>query len=91
MEEDIREEVRGTFLEDTPIIRVSSVTKEGIDQVISLVDKYAQELEEKDINDTPRLPVDRVFSISGFGTVVTGTLLSGKLKVGDEVQVFPRK
>ncbi|NLV89808.1 MAG: selenocysteine-specific translation elongation factor [Tissierellia bacterium] len=89
VEEDVREEVRGTFLEDTPIIRVSSVTKEGIDQVISLVDKYAQELEEKDINDTPRLPVDRVFSISGFGTVVTGTLLSGKLKVGDEVQVFP--
>ncbi|NLK44302.1 MAG: selenocysteine-specific translation elongation factor [Tissierellia bacterium] len=89
VEEDVKEEVRGTFLEGAPIIRVSSVTKQGIDRVTNLIDKYAHELEERDINDTPRLPVDRVFSISGFGTVVTGTLLSGKLTVGDEVQIFP--
>jgi len=89
VEEDIRLEVMGTFLEDSPIVRVSSVTREGIDEVINLIERYAEELEEKDINDTPRLPVDRVFSISGFGTVVTGTLLSGKLTVGDEVQIFP--
>lgn len=89
VEENIREEVKGTFLEDSPIVRVSSVTKKGLDKVIQLIEKYADELDEKDINDTPRLPVDRVFTVSGFGTVVTGTLLSGKLSVGDEVQIFP--
>lgn len=89
VEEDIKEEVKGTFLENSPIVKVSSVTRKGIDKVIDLIEKYAEEIEEKDINDTPRLPVDRVFSVSGFGTVVTGTLLSGKLSVGDEVQIFP--
>lgn len=89
VEEDIKEEVKGTFLENSPIVRVSSVTKEGINRVIELIEKYAEEIEEKDINDTPRLPVDRVFTVPGFGTVVTGTLLSGKLSIGDEVQIFP--
>ncbi len=89
VEEEVREEIQGTFLENSPIISASSTNKAGIDNIINLVDKYASELDEKDIDDMPRLSVDRVFSISGFGTVVTGTLLSGKLEVGDEVQVFP--
>lgn len=89
VEEEVREEILGTFLEDSPIIRASSTRKEGIEEVIRLIEKYSEELEEKDVDDMPRLPVDRVFSISGFGTVVTGTLLSGKFKLGEEVQVFP--
>ncbi|WMM23531.1 selenocysteine-specific translation elongation factor [Tissierella sp. MB52-C2] len=89
VEEEVKEEVIGTFLENSPVIRASSATKMGIDSIINLIDEYTAELEDKDIDDMPRLPVDRVFSISGFGTVVTGTLLSGKLKIGDEVQVFP--
>lgn len=89
VEEEVREEVQGTFLENSPIIRVSSTKNKGIKEVIELVDKYSEELEERDEDDMPRLPVDRVFSISGFGTVVTGTLLSGQLKIGDEVQAFP--
>lgn len=89
VEEEVREEIKGTFLEDTPVIRASSTTKMGIEKIINLIDGYAAELKDRDVDDMPRLPVDRVFSISGFGTVVTGTLLSGQLKIGDEVQVFP--
>ncbi|MFA7412099.1 MAG: selenocysteine-specific translation elongation factor, partial [Tissierellaceae bacterium] len=89
VEDEVRNEIRGTFLEDSPMIRVSSTTRTGIDKVIELIDKYARELEERDARDMPRLPVDRVFTISGFGTVVTGTLLSGQVNVGEELQVFP--
>ncbi len=89
VEEEVREEVQGTFLENAPMIRVSSTEKTGIEDVINLIEEYTKELEDRDLEDMPRLPVDRVFSISGFGTVVTGTLLSGQFKVGDEIQVFP--
>ena len=89
VEEEVESEILGTFLEKSPIIRVSSTTKAGINEVIEIIDQYANELEEKDTKDMPRLPVDRVFTISGFGTVVTGTLLSGQLSIGEELQVFP--
>ena len=89
VEEDIRESIKGSFLENAPIIPVSSVTRDGIEEVTKLIDELAQEVEMRDVDDMPRLPVDRVFSIAGFGTIVTGTLLSGKFNVGDEVQVFP--
>lgn len=89
VEEEIREEVQKTFLEDSPIIQVSSTKKEGIEELIKLIDEESEKLEDKDIKDMPRLPVDRVFTVSGFGTVVTGTLLSGKFQVGDEVQIYP--
>src|SRR5699024_6402779 len=87
--EDTRENLKGTFLEKSPIIPVSSTKKTGIKEAIKLIDEMADEVEERDIKDMPRLPVDRVFSISGFGTVVTGTLISGTFQIGDEVQIFP--
>ncbi len=89
VEEEIKEELENTFLENSPIIRVSSTKGTGISDVTELVDKYTLDLDEKDQNDMPRLPVDRVFSISGFGTIVTGTLLSGQFKVGEEIQIYP--
>ncbi len=89
VEEDIRESVKGSFLENAPIIPVSSVTRNGIEEITKLIDELAQEVEMRDVDDMPRLPVDRVFSIAGFGTIVTGTLLSGKFNVGDEIQIFP--
>lgn len=89
VEEEIRDEVKGTFLENSPIVRVSSTEGKGIDQLIKLLDDYVKDMEERDISDLPRMPIDRVFTISGFGTVVTGTLLSGTLRVGDEVQIYP--
>ncbi len=87
--EDTRTRIKGTFLENSPIIPVSSTKGQNISKVISLIDKMAEKVKERDIHDMPRLPVDRVFTISGFGTVVTGTLISGIFEIGDEVQIFP--
>lgn len=89
VEEEVEEETKGSFLEGSPILRVSSTEKTGIKEVINLIDDYVKDIEDRDTYDMPRLPIDRVFTISGFGTVVTGTLLSGNLKTGDEVQVYP--
>ncbi len=89
VEEEVAEEIKGTFLEDSPIIRVSSTKKTGIEKLINLIDSYVSEMEDRDISDMPRLPVDRVFTVSGFGNVITGTLISGKLNIGDKVQIYP--
>lgn len=89
VEEDVKDGVKGTFLENSPIIPVSSVTKSGIDKVIETIEHLTEEVKDRDINETARLPVDRVFSMSGFGTIVTGTLYAGKFQIGDEIQVFP--
>lgn len=89
VEEEVSQELKGTFLEGSPIIRVSSTKRSGIGDVINLIETYVEEIEDRDITDMPRLPVDRVFTISGFGTVITGTLLSGMLKIGDEIQIYP--
>jgi len=89
VKEEVWEAVEGTFLEGSQIIPVSSTKKTGIGKVISLIQDMAGELEDKNVNDMPRLPVDRVFTISGFGTVVTGTLLAGKFSIGDEVEIYP--
>ncbi|MDR1801951.1 MAG: selenocysteine-specific translation elongation factor [Lachnospiraceae bacterium] len=90
MEEDIREGLRGTFLEEAPIVRVSAATKEGLPRLIEIIDETAKsDVKEKDTKTIPRLPVDRVFSLSGFGTVVTGTLISGTISSDDTLQAYP--
>ena len=89
VKEDIKEDIEGTFLESSKLIAVDSISKDGIDELVLEIDKLTDEVEEKDPLETPRLPVDRVFTIAGFGTVVTGTLISGRFKLEDEVQVFP--
>lgn len=89
VKEEVREQVKGTFLEKAPIIPVSSIEKKGIDKVVAMIEELSTTVKDKNVDDTPRLPVDRVFSIQGFGTIVTGTLISGAFKVGDEVQIFP--
>ncbi|QQY80444.1 selenocysteine-specific elongation factor [Keratinibaculum paraultunense] len=89
VKDDIKDELKDTFLEGAPIIPVSSTKGIGLEDVKTLIDKLALELEDREVNDMPRLPVDRVFSIPGFGTIVTGTLLSGKFHIGEEIQVFP--
>lgn len=90
VQEDVRENVQGTFLENSPILPVSSTKGIGIDRVASLIDELALKIEDRDVDDMPRLPVDRVFTITGFGTIVTGTLLSGSFSTGEEVEVFPK-
>ena len=89
VEADIRAAVADTVMKDAPIVRVSAKTKTGLDSLISdLQSLLQQEPARLDLN-RPRLPVDRVFTMSGFGTIVTGTLSDGHLSIGDEVEILP--
>ena len=90
MEEDVKEELKGTIMEGAPVAKVSAMTGEGIAELKELILKMVKDdVQEKDVNSIPRLPVDRVFSMPGFGTVVTGTLLSGSISKNDVLEVFP--
>lgn len=89
IEEDISENVIGTFLENSPIIKVSSKDRTGLETLIKTIDVFTEKIKERNIDTIPRLPIDRVFTISGFGTVITGTLISGKLSKGQEIEIFP--
>ncbi len=90
VEEDVRSALRGTVLADAPIVTVSSVTGSGLPELLAELDRLLAETPPKQNMGRPRLPVDRVFTITGFGTVVTGTLVDGHLRVGQEVEVLPR-
>ena len=89
VKEDVKDFLKGTVLENAPVAAVSAVTREGISELLDLIDQTVKGIEPKAVLGQPRLPVDRVFTITGFGTVVTGTLLSGVIKVGDVVEVQP--
>ena len=86
---DIQEAVQGTALENAPVIPVSSHTGDGIDTLLAELTGILSSLSEQTDYRQPRLPVDRVFSISGAGTVVTGTLSGGTLQTGDTVELQP--
>jgi selenocysteine-specific elongation factor len=88
-EEEVRTFVRGTFLRDAPVIRVSAVTGEGLPVLVDALDAIAARVKGKDPELFFRLPVDRSFSMKGFGTVVTGTITGGTVRTGEEVQVLP--
>ena len=87
--EDIRDFVDGTFLEEAPIVPVSSVTGAGISEFIKTLDELSGQLPGRPPSSLFRLPVDRVFTMKGFGTVITGTLISGQVQVGDTVMLYP--
>ena len=87
--DDIRDFVRGTFLEDAPVTTVSSLTQEGIPEFVQTLDALAAKIPERPPSDLFRLPIDRVFTIKGFGTVITGTLISGRVKVGNTIMIYP--
>jgi selenocysteine-specific elongation factor len=88
---DLEAFLAGTFLEGAPVIPVSSVTGQGLAQLRTALREMAETVEPKRHDGIFRLPIDRVFTMRGFGTVVTGTLWSGTVKVGDEVVVLPRE
>ena len=89
VEEELRQELRGTVLEDAPIVPVSARTGANLDQLqLSLQEVLSLNPHRPDLG-RPRLPIDRVFTIAGFGTVVTGTLVEGHFSVGDEVVILP--
>jgi selenocysteine-specific elongation factor len=87
--EEVREYVSESFLAGAPIIAVSSKSGEGIEELRQELARVAKEIEQKRVDAPFRLPVDRVFTVTGFGTVVTGTLLSGGISVGDEIEILP--
>jgi selenocysteine-specific elongation factor len=89
VKEEVTEIVKDTFLKDAPILAVSSTTRVGIPQLISALDLLSQEIKEKSSEGLFRLPIDRVFTMKGFGTVVTGTMISGNLSLGETIQVLP--
>jgi selenocysteine-specific elongation factor len=87
--EEIRDFVAGTFLEKVPIIPVSNTTGEGIDILKKTIDNLIPELETKIDRGVFRMPIDRCFTIKGFGTVVAGTILSGIARVGETYEILP--
>lgn len=87
--EDVRETCKGTFLEDAPIFAVDSLSGRGVEEVRAKLCEMIRSLPEKNEFAPYRQPVDRVFSMEGFGTVITGTALSGKVSVGDILYFYP--
>ncbi len=91
VQEDIKEFLKGTFLEGALILPVSSSTGQGIPELIVVLERLSNEVEERSSAGIFRLPVDRVFTMRGFGTVITGTAVSGSLSVGDQVTLYPQE
>lgn len=89
VEDEIEEYIDTTPLKGAPIIAVSAVTGEGIPELMQAIEQVASTVTEKPLMGKARLPIDRVFTIAGFGTVVTGTLWSGQIKVGDTMELMP--
>ncbi len=87
--EDIRDLIQGTFLEGAAMYPVSSVTGEGIPELIQAIETITGEIRARETDQIFRLPIDRVFTMKGFGTVITGTLISGELHTGDEIEILP--
>ena len=87
---EIKDHLKGTFLESAPIIPVDSITGVGIDSLTTELEKMLEDTPVAKDNDRPRLWIDRVFTVKGAGTVVTGTLTGGSLKVDDEIIINPQ-
>jgi len=90
VQDEVREFVKGTFLEKSPLVPVSSKTGENLPVLVQELAKLAAEVTPKSSNGILRLPIDRVFTMKGFGTVITGTLLSGAISVEQEVEILPK-
>jgi len=88
--DEVRSFVKGTFLENSSIVPVSSKTGENLPVLVQELAKLANEVSPKSQNGILRLPIDRVFTMKGFGTVITGTLLSGTISLDQEVDILPR-
>jgi selenocysteine-specific elongation factor len=89
VKDDVHEFLKGTFLEVSPVIPVSSITGAGLEELLDALGRVASEIEGGSDAGIFRLPVDRAFTMKGFGTVVTGTLISGGIRLGEEVEILP--
>ncbi|HDN79064.1 MAG TPA: selenocysteine-specific translation elongation factor, partial [Chloroflexi bacterium] len=90
VEEEVKDCLKGTVLDGAPVVRVSAKTGEGLEKLAQELQKVLQHTSPRADLRRPRLSIDRVFTISGFGTVVTGTLIDGRLQVGQEVEILPQ-
>jgi len=86
---EVEELIKPTSLSQVPIIAVSTITREGLPELVSAIDELLSSTEPKKDMGRPRLPIDRVFTIAGSGTIVTGTLIDGSLSLGQEVEIIP--
>jgi len=89
VEDEVAGFVAGSFLEGAPVLRISSRTGAGVDELKKTLARLAAKAQERDDTAVARLPIDRVFTIKGFGTVVTGTLIAGRIRAGDELELLP--
>src|SRR4030043_1067394 len=89
VEREARNFVAGTFLESAPVIPVSALTGDGIDELKAALMAIGRQVELPEDSGIFRLPIDRVFTVHGFGTVIAGTVLSGEIRAGDRVEIFP--
>ncbi len=89
--EEMTQLVKGSFLENAPIVSVSNVTQEGMGDLRKVLDSMIAQSEAKKDKGIYRMPIDRCFTMKGFGTVVAGTVLSGVVHVGDVLELLPQK
>ena len=90
VEEEIQEELEGTFLEGAPVVKVSAATGQGLDELTDTIQQLmSDEVVAKDTQTIPRLPIDGAFTLSGFGTIITGTLISGTITREDVLEMYP--
>lgn len=89
VKDDVREKTKGLFIEGAPIVEVDSVSRRGLDELVQKIDEISEDIEEKKTDAPSRMSIDRVFSLKGFGTIVTGTLIEGKISVDDEMTIYP--
>lgn len=89
VEEDVKDYLKDSKLKDAPIISVSTVTNEGIAELKTLIIEQLEQIPERKANGYFRMPIDRVFTLKGIGTVITGTVYSGMVEVGDELTIMP--
>jgi selenocysteine-specific elongation factor len=88
VKDEIGEFFKDSVFKDAPVMEVSSKTKQGIPELINVIDRMSDLVEEKDVNRDFYLPIDRVFTVTGFGTVVTGTIISGQVKINEELELY---
>ena len=91
LEDEIKTAIIATSLRNSPILRVSAKTGMGIAELKTQIGLLVKNHPPSPTGGNPRLPIDRIFTIQGFGTVVTGTLLGGTLENGDEIEILPEK
>ncbi len=89
--EDTKDYLATTFLKDAPIVETDAITGRGIPELLEVLDSMAQQVHKTTAARPARLPIDRVFTVKGFGTVVTGTLIEGSVRLNDELEIYPQE